>query len=582
MKIFYSAVFDNQGVSSDNSKVRELEALGHTVVSYDYRVRGLAYGKNPNISKDRDNEIIKFCENWRPDFIIFAKCNGVDLRVFEECKKIAPLCYWFADPLITYTNEEFYQKTKIADFFTCDKINVFEVAKNINKNSFIVNDGYDRLLEYPKKLNKIYDLTFIGNLYGDRADKVKQLKRPLKIINNAFGHLHSKAVAQSKINLNICTSAGPSDRVFKVLGAGGFLLTDDWPDRSNFFEDGKDLVIYKDFNDLNEKIEYYLNNEIECEKIAKHGSETVKKYTRQQWAMNTVKLYHKFSVKRELPQAKENVLIAGPWVGEFGWELFAWHGYIRSLSKYYDKTVCISTKHSEFLYEDFCDTFIKYDPEEGDYKDSFYKVNHQITNKVLMKFINEASLSPKKQNLSFVMPRRIGDPPRTHYTEKFNFGPLYVAPEYKKLGVKSEPNNTILVHARNRSLRTQDNWPEEKWNILVDNLLKCGYNVVSIGLKKEALHIKGSKDLRECKQQELLNLLANSVCIFGPSSGAMHLASMCGCPQVVWTTNYNFDRYTENWNPHKADVLFLSEQGWQPSPEFVIEKFNEWKNNESI
>ena len=29
-------------------------------------------------------------------------------------------------------------------------------------------------------------------------------------------------------------------------------------------------------------------------------------------------------------------LIAGPWVGEFGWELAAWQGYIRALSKNFD------------------------------------------------------------------------------------------------------------------------------------------------------------------------------------------------------------------------------------------------------
>ena len=30
-------------------------------------------------------------------------------------------------------------------------------------------------------------------------------------------------------------------------------------------------------------------------------------------------------------------LIAGPWVGEFGWELFAWQGYIRALSRHLKK-----------------------------------------------------------------------------------------------------------------------------------------------------------------------------------------------------------------------------------------------------
>ena len=275
----------------------------------------------------------------------------------------------------------------------------------------------------------------------------------------------------------------------------------------------------------------------------------------------------------------EKVLLAGPWVGEFGWELFCWHGYVRALSRHFDRTVVISSKHSKFLYEDFCSQFIAFDTEEGDYKDSYYKVGFKETNELWSNFFKEAEYDKNKQKLTVFKPRRIGDPPRTHYSELFQFGEHKVKPEYLILGNKlNDLKNTVVVHARNRSLRTQDNWPEEKWNLLVDMLQQSGYNVVSIGLKKEALHIKGSKDMRECNQQELLDTLASSVCIFGPSSGAMHLASMCGCPQVVWTTDYNFDRYTKNWNPHNTNVLFLSQHGWQPSPEFVIEKFIEWRN----
>jgi len=35
-------------------------------------------------------------------------------------------------------------------------------------------------------------------------------------------------------------------------------------------------------------------------------------------------------------------LIAGPWVGEFGWELFAWQAYVRALSRNFDHTTIIS------------------------------------------------------------------------------------------------------------------------------------------------------------------------------------------------------------------------------------------------
>jgi len=507
MKIFYCAVFDNIGYAADNSKFREFENAGHSVVCYNYRVRGFQLDKNKFISKKRDNEILEFCLNWQPDFIIFSKCNGIDPEIFTQLKKIAPLCYWFADPLITYSNEEFYEKTKIADFFICDKINVLNKAKEFNENSFLVTDGYDSLLEYPKDVPKKYDVSFIGNLYGDRKEKISKIKNQVYVINNVYGSDHSIKVSESKINLNFCTTAGQSDRVFKVLAAGGFLITDDWPDRENFFQDGKDLVVFKDFDHLNELIKYYLKNESEREKIASQGNKTVQKYTRKRWVENTLKILSDLNIKRDKTEKKETILFAGPWVGEFGWELFCWHGYIRSLSKYYDKTICVSSKHSKFLYEDFCDQFIEFVPETGDYKDSYYKVGFEIDHKIIKNLLNEANINTKTTKLSLLTPRRIGDPPRTHYSEKFQFGPLFVSPKYLKYGTKnSSYDNTLVIHARNRTLRPEDNWSENNWKILVDKLNKTGYNIVSIGLKSEAMHIEGTIDKRECNQKELLDI----------------------------------------------------------------------------
>jgi len=270
----------------------------------------------------------------------------------------------------------------------------------------------------------------------------------------------------------------------------------------------------------------------------------------------------------------KNVLLAGPWVGEFGWELFCWQGYIRSLSKNFDRTIIVSSQYSKFLYEDFCDQFIAFDPTGGSYKDSFYKVGLDIGKETWKGFLDECGYDKSKEKLTVFKPRRIGDPPRTHFSQSFAFGEYAVKPEYIKLGTKDESyKNTVVIHARNRSLRPNDNWSENKWKKLVDKIDKTCYNIICIGLKKEAMHIKGTVDKRECDQQELLNILHNSICVFGPSSGAMHLASLCGCPQIVWTTDYNLDRYTKNWNPFETDVVFLSDQGWQPTAEYVYDNF---------
>lgn len=85
----------------------------------------------------------------------------------------------------------------------------------------------------------------------------------------------------SKINLNItaktiCT--GLSLRIFDIMGAGGFLLSNYQAEIPYYFEIGKDLVVYESQADLKVKVEYYLNHEDERKAIAVHGYETVKKF----------------------------------------------------------------------------------------------------------------------------------------------------------------------------------------------------------------------------------------------------------------------------------------------------------------
>lgn len=88
------------------------------------------------------------------------------------------------------------------------------------------------------------------------------------------------AFRYSKINLNItlkCIRSGVPLRVFDILGAGGFCITNYQPELEELFTIGEDLIVYEGEEDLKQKIVYYLENEKERKKIAQHGYETVKK-----------------------------------------------------------------------------------------------------------------------------------------------------------------------------------------------------------------------------------------------------------------------------------------------------------------
>lgn len=82
----------------------------------------------------------------------------------------------------------------------------------------------------------------------------------------------------SKINIHITLRSIPSGmslRVLDVLACGGFLLTNYQPEIAEYFVDGEELVMYSDFEDMYEKIAYYLSHEEERQRIAEAGFQKV-------------------------------------------------------------------------------------------------------------------------------------------------------------------------------------------------------------------------------------------------------------------------------------------------------------------
>lgn len=104
--------------------------------------------------------------------------------------------------------------------------------------------------------------------------------------------IHSKGAANtlvempmifylSKININLTAKSirtGIPLRVWDILGAEGFLLTNFQEELPEYFEIGKDLDIFESSEDLCKKIKFYLENEEKRNEIAKNGMEKVHKY----------------------------------------------------------------------------------------------------------------------------------------------------------------------------------------------------------------------------------------------------------------------------------------------------------------
>lgn len=284
MKILFVGVFDNNRRSTNTSQLLSFKRLGHEVVGYNYRQRAMLLGR-----RERDLHLYDTIGKGNFDLVVFSKCNGISIELFKKAKKYAKTCLWFMDPLQTY-DKEMRLKTELVSYFCCDKRNVLNVALEFNKNSFHVCEGYDEDVDKPHDIDKKHDVSFIGNLYGDRMNIINQIDNDVTIFTSAYGSDHARAVSSSRINLNFCTDSGASDRVYKIMAAGGFLLSNDWDGRKKHFTNGRDCVIFKDAKDLNEKIKYYLENPELVNMISKYGHESVKSFSRTSWASKIVEL----------------------------------------------------------------------------------------------------------------------------------------------------------------------------------------------------------------------------------------------------------------------------------------------------
>lgn len=83
----------------------------------------------------------------------------------------------------------------------------------------------------------------------------------------------------SKINLNMTIpniKSGIPLRIYDILGAGGFCITNFQAELPMFFENEKHMVWYYNQRDLYEKVDYYLKHDTERNKIAAQGYEFVK------------------------------------------------------------------------------------------------------------------------------------------------------------------------------------------------------------------------------------------------------------------------------------------------------------------
>lgn len=86
---------------------------------------------------------------------------------------------------------------------------------------------------------------------------------------------------ESQINLNMTAKSirsGIPQRVWDVLGCGGFLISNYQTELMEFLVPNEDFVFYSSEEELISLVEYYLANPRLCKEIAENGYRKVKEF----------------------------------------------------------------------------------------------------------------------------------------------------------------------------------------------------------------------------------------------------------------------------------------------------------------
>lgn len=260
-------------------------------------------------------------------------------------------------------------------------------------------------------------------------------------------------------------------------------------------------------------------------------------------------------------------LIAGPWVGEFGYFLFTWQARLRWLAhNEYEKVVVICRPGQECIFQDFASEIIVWDKPLPDTAVGAGCPPAHLTFKDTYNEKGSDRFLPGKAIVKY------------NWRHKIPVDPAFSQQEFIVFGDNTNTKGyDVILHVRSTTKRGQgykNNF--DGWDFLLDNLK--GSKVACIGTDHQSDHIPGTDDRRGIPLRELTTLMRSSKVLVGASSGPIHLAALCDLPHVTWVgrpilTKYRTAllRYREHWNPFKVPVRAIYNRTWNPAPQRVLD-----------
>ena len=253
--------------------------------------------------------VINNFNNFKPDLVVLGHADSVNLETINYIKKQnIPIAQWFLDPVGTQSPD--YQKNKNRILNKSEYIDASFLTSDPNdldfkiRNSYYIPNPSDSSFETLNNYNNNCenDVFFAmshgvhrGNLktgkFDNRENIIKQLVKTNKNIKfdiygmnqrePIWGDKFIKIISKSSMGLNLSRGQPvkyySSDRIAQLMGNGLLTFIDKRTLYGDFFTN-KEIILYKDINDLSYKINKYKKDHLDRKLIAKNGKKKYMKF----------------------------------------------------------------------------------------------------------------------------------------------------------------------------------------------------------------------------------------------------------------------------------------------------------------
>lgn len=268
------------------------------------------------------------------------------------------------------------------------------------------------------------------------------------------------------------------------------------------------------------------------------------------------------------------MIVAAPFLGEFGWEVSLWNPWLRYQARQNDsykghEFTVICRPESEYLYEDFAQRVIPYKPAAQTVKldcqhvwlDGI-RVDKLSYLKMAKAAIGTAPIKMSKSNAITPMDMPV--------SWQGQHPPIVKRASYRPFGTGEKEEGWVAIHNRFMPNKQHErDWRTIKFDAVIADLKPR--HVIWVGSTDASLANSTGEDLRGLSLKETCHAISKCKVIVGPSSGPMALGLLCKTPVVWWSPNAkDVARFASHWNPFKVPQQRAA-MTWDPSVRRVVE-----------